>query len=49
MTSTVFALTNDKARICEKKAVFYNDPETAGDVAAMWKAQGFLVNIENEY
>ena len=48
MTTTVYALTNDRARLCEKKAVFCNDPETAGDVAAMWKAQGFLVIVENE-
>ena len=48
MTSTVYALSNDKAQLCEKKAVFYNDPETAGDVSAMWKAQGYLVKVENE-
>ena len=48
MTRTVYALSNDKAQICHKRAVFYNDPETAGDVVAMWKAQGFLVRIENE-
>lgn len=48
MTSTVYAFTNDKAQLLEKKAVFTNDLETAGDVSAIWKAQGFLVKIENE-
>ena len=43
----LYALKNDKSRLCMKHATL-SDRETADMVEAAWKAQGFIVNREEE-
>lgn len=43
----LYALKNDKSRLCMKQATL-SDRETADLVEATWKAQGFIVNREEE-
>jgi len=43
----LYALKNDTSRLCMKHATL-SDRETADMVEAAWKAQGFIVNREEE-
>jgi hypothetical protein len=48
MTITIYAFTNDRARLLEKKATFYNDAFAAEAVAEIWECEGFIVTREND-
>lgn len=43
MTITITALTNDRAQLIVKKAVFHNDERMADIVLGAWEAEGFKV------
>lgn len=44
MTINLYALTNDKARLCVKTAQFRNDKRMADIVLGAWEQEGFVVN-----
>jgi len=48
MTISIYAFTNDRARLLEKKAVFYNDTVSPDAVADIWESEGFIVTREVE-
>tara|TARA_R110002153_G_scaffold50989_3_gene143443 strand:+ start:8568 stop:8717 length:150 start_codon:yes stop_codon:yes gene_type:complete len=48
MTFTVYAFTNNKARLLQKKATFSNDETAAELIASFWKNEGFIVTFETE-
>lgn len=48
MTITIYAFTNDRARLLAKKAVFYNDTVSPDAVSDIWESEGFIVTRENE-
>lgn len=45
MSITVYAYSNDKARLLQKKAVFYNDSITPYGVKDLWEQDGFIVEL----
>jgi len=47
MTIYLYALKNDKSRLCMKKATF-SEVETANLIHNLWELQGFIVNREVE-
>ena len=48
MTITIYAFTNDRARLLEKKATFWNDTVSPEAVADIWESEGFIVTREGE-
>lgn len=50
MTITIYAFTNDRARLLEKKATFSHDAclPDAEALADTWEKQGFIVAREVE-
>ena len=48
MTITIYAFTNDKARLLVKKAAFTNDTLSPEAVADIWECEGYLVTKEVE-
>lgn len=48
MTITIYAFNNDRAKLLEKKAVFYNDTLSPDAVADIWESEGFFVTREVE-
>ena len=49
MTITITALTNDRARLIEKKATFQNDERMADVTLGIWEKEGFIVIKAEEY
>ncbi|KPQ16708.1 MAG: hypothetical protein HLUCCO18_07600 [Rhodobacteraceae bacterium HLUCCO18] len=47
MTIHLYALSNDRARLCHKQASV-SCAETADMIEASWKAAGFIVNRVSE-
>lgn len=43
MSITVRAFTNDRARLLQKKAVFYNDQVSPYAVGDTWESEGYIV------
>jgi hypothetical protein len=48
MSITIYAFTNDRARLLEKKATFWNDTVSPEAVADIWESEGFIVTREVE-
>lgn len=47
MTITLYALSNDRARICHKR-MSTNCTDTADMVRAQWEAEGWIVTQETD-
>ncbi len=47
MTIHLYALSNDRARLCHKQATV-SCAETADMIEATWKAAGFIINRRSE-
>ena len=48
MTSTITALTNDKARLIVKKAVISSSQSDAEIIAEIWESEGYIVTVHHE-
>ena len=46
MTITIYAFTDDRTRLLEKKATFWNDTISPEAVADIWESEGFIVTRE---
>jgi len=46
MTITIYAFTDDRARLLEKKATFWNDTISPEAVFDIWESEGFIVTRE---
>ena len=48
MTITLYALTNDRARLNVKRVVINNDPVLAETITGIWTGEGYIVTREQE-
>jgi len=48
MTITIYAFTNDSARLLAKKASFMGDTLSPEAVAEIWESEGYIVTREVE-
>lgn len=45
----ISALQNTKARLCQKEVTVNNDPALVAHIIKTWTAEGFIVNVAEEF